>query len=118
MVLRFRGLLNGLRCLALKWQVWKGPQNVIVLLNKISMLKIDFIDMWVSTFMRREIIQDVQRMIEGFLTDCQYNPKLLDIPIQVSVFCFLAQYDCLYKRTKCTNLMMNLVGISSRPNVT
>uniref|UniRef100_A0A1B6LK41 Uncharacterized protein n=1 Tax=Graphocephala atropunctata TaxID=36148 RepID=A0A1B6LK41_9HEMI len=42
----------------------------------------DMSNMWVSTFLRRELLLDVRMMIQGFLKDCDVNPHLLDIPVQ------------------------------------
>lgn len=41
--------------------------------------------MWVSTFLKRELIDEVKSMIRDFLKDCDINPKVMDIPLQVNL---------------------------------
>jgi len=43
---------------------------------------LDMSNMWVSTFLKKEIVDDVRNMIQNYLQDCDINPHLLDIPVQ------------------------------------
>ncbi|XP_054276448.1 ABC transporter G family member 20-like [Macrosteles quadrilineatus] len=47
-----------------------------------SVCVFDPTDMWVSSFLRKEVLEDVSRMIKGLLQDCDIDPKVMDIPVQ------------------------------------
>ncbi|KAG8327644.1 hypothetical protein J6590_015677 [Homalodisca vitripennis] len=60
--------------------IFSTPESVVE--SSFINAYMDMSNMWVSTFLRRELLLDVRMMIQGFLKDCDINPHLLDIPVQ------------------------------------
>ncbi|KAG8327658.1 hypothetical protein J6590_015691 [Homalodisca vitripennis] len=44
---------------------------------------LDMSNMWVSNFLRKELMEDVRRMAQTILQDCDINPKIFDIPVKL-----------------------------------